>query len=213
MLRLALYFAALAVLYQVIRAAACVIRGEAAITERLLETWVLALCVVVGVFFTWDTYQYLAYHIPDGSYDIKVEAHSSGWKYDRSLPAVLWVSTDEDSVPYRDTERQRTERRYTLSGVYYGNSRTADNWRLLDVEIQAHGSVKVEIDDRLCTLTLGDVSADALGVTPSDNWRSMSVLTKLLDIAIPLACVLGLVQGIWIDKTGKERVKEWAERH
>ena len=213
MLRLVLYFAALVVLYQVIRAAALVVRGEAAITERLLETLVLVLCVVVGVFFTWDTYQYLAYHIPDGSYDIKVEAHSSGWKYDRSLPAVLMVSTDEDSEPYRDTERQRTERRYTLSGVYYGDSRTAANWRTLDVEIQAHGSINVEIDDTLCTLTLGDVSADALGVTLSDNWRSLSVMTKLLDIAILLACVLGIVQGIWIDKTGKERIREWAKRH
>lgn len=214
MLRLALYLASLVSIYQVVHAGVRVARGERKLTDRLFETRVLALLLAVCVLFALDTRYYLKNHIPDGGYDIVVEAYSDLWKFNRHFPAVLTVETYEDSFPYRDTEKRSIEQRYTLHGVFYGGKRTAANWRRLDdeVEVAPHQSVMIELDDNPCIITLGDVSAEKLGVTPLDNWYDMSITGKIVNIAVPALCVLGLVQGIFIDKTGKERLREWAKK-
>lgn len=212
MLILVIYFAAIASAAMVLYASMQVVKGRKKITDRLFDTWAVALFFVAGVLFVWDVSRDLESNIPDGKYNIKVEAYSSRWEFNRYLPAVLEVHTETDSEPYHDTERLKKVRRYTLCGVFYGNKKAADNWRQLDVDVYPPESISIEINDRPCTLTIEGVSASSLGVTPADNWRRQSVANKIMYIAVPTLCALGIIQGIWIDKNGKRRLQEWAER-
>ena len=210
MLSFVINFTAIVAAGIVICAGVQVVLGEKKITDKLFDTWAVVLFFVVGVLFVWDTARDMKDKIPDGEYDIKVEAYSSRWEFNRYLPAVLDVQTETYSEPYRDTERLKTVRRYTLCGVFYGKSQTPENWRRLDIEVYPPEAVSVEIDNKPCKITIDRVSASSLGVTSADNWRCQSITNKIMYISVPTLCALGIIQGIWIDKTGKRRFQEWA---
>lgn len=189
-----------------------VAKKEKKITDRLFEKWAVVFFLVTGLMLVWDLSRDLKNNIPDGEYDIRVEAHSKSWKFDRYLSAVLAVQTDIDSEPYRDTDRLTKSTRYTLCGVFYGKSQTPRNWRRLDIEVHPPEAVSVEIDNMLCDLTIDRVSASSLGVTPSDNWRLQPTTNKIMYISAPILCALGTIHGILIDEIEKRRAMEWQKR-
>jgi hypothetical protein len=196
----------------VLYAGSRVVKGEKKITDRLFEKWTVAFFLVTGLMLVWDLSRDLNNNIPDGEYDIKVEAHSSSWEFARYFPAVLSVQTYIDSEPYRDTDRLTKSTQYTLCGVFYGKKRTPKNWRKIDIEVYPPEVVDVEINDKPCTLTIEGVSASSLGVTPADNWRRQPTTNKIMYISVPILCALGAIHGMLIDNTEKRRLQKWAER-
>ena len=189
-----------------------VAKGEKKITDRLFEKWAVVFFLVTGLMFVWDISRDLKNNIPDGEYDIRVEARSKSWKFDRELSAVLDVQTDIDSEPYRDTDRLTKSTRYTLCGVFYGKSQTPENWRRLDIEVYPPEAVSVEIDNKPCKITIDRVSASSLGVTPSDNWRLQPTTNKIMYISVPILCALGTIHGVLIAEIEKRRAREWQKR-
>lgn len=189
-----------------------VAKGEKKITDRLFEKWAVVFFLVTGLMLVWDLSRDLKNNIPDGEYDIRVEAHSKSWKFDRYLSAVLAVQTYIDSEPYGDTDRLTKSTQYTLCGVFYGKSQTPRTWRRLDIEVYPPEVVDVEIDDKPCTLTIEGISASSLGVTPADNWHRQPTTNKIMYISVPILCALGAIHGILIDNAEKRRLQKWAER-
>ena len=196
----------------VLYAGSRVAKGEKKITDRLFEKWAVVFFLVTGLMLVWDISRDLKNNIPDGEYDIRVEAHSKSWKFDRELSAVLAVQTNIDIEPYRDTDRLTKSTRYTLCGVFYGKSQSPENWRRLDIEVDPPEVVDVEINDKPCTLTIESISASSLGVTPSDNWRLQPITNKIMYISVPILCALGAIHGMLIDNIEKRRSQKWAER-
>ena len=90
----------------VLYAGSRVAKGEKKITDRLCEKWAVVFFLVTGLMFVWDISRDLKNNIPDGEYDIRVEARSKSWKFDRELSAVLDVQTDIYSEPYQETKRE-----------------------------------------------------------------------------------------------------------
>lgn len=176
---------------------------------HLISDVLACVFVFVASFGIWSQWDYMKNGIPDGTYQANVEVTEKWTGTSYYLPADLKVQTIED---YEDSSyylgaaemyssRIAISKQYTLDAIYFGN----DEMNTHGNEVYPEQDVELWLDEGEFYVNIGVMSAQALGVTPADNWSAQSIFGKVEAILVPVSSIVLVLHYFFLDPEKTDR--------
>lgn len=202
-------------IFTILHHAWLVIRKREKLTSAMFGELDILIFTAVMLISYGRTINSLKSSTPDDTYTVTVGVQYPGQKYPSLMAADIHTIFD---VSYEDRESwsagwehtvtdAAANVRYNLCGLYTNGTDYAPTG--MDYDVEPNSTITEEIEDKTVEISIGSLSAEALGIAPKDNWDALSTSQKAEKILTPACCAVGLIQMFLLDEERKRRVFEW----
>lgn len=202
-------------IFTILHHAWLVIRKREKLTSAMFGELDILIFTAFMLTSCWQTINSLKRNIPDDTYTVTVGVQYPGQKYPALMAADIYTIFD---VRYEDRESwsggwehtvtdAAANMRYNLCGLYTNGIDHAPI--RMDCDVEPNSTITEDINGKTVEISIGTLSAEALGISAKDNWDALSTSQKAEKVLIPGGCAVGLIQMFLLDEERKSRVSEW----